>query len=123
MALTKEDKIQMFVMKLDGASFSDIGREYNISREYVRQIFREILDTASSRSLRYNKECIYPGIKDWLEQNDVSAFQLSKMMGMRSPTNLYDLLTGKHTPRKDMIDRLLIATGMTYEQAFRPLKV
>ena len=121
MALTKEDKIRMFAMRLDGASYSDIAREYDISREYVRQIFEGILDTVSTRSLRYNKSCIYPGIKNWLDQNDTSAFQLAQAMGMNYPTNLYDILTGKHMPRKEMIDRLLIATGLTYEQAFGPI--
>lgn len=61
--------------------------------------------------------CIYPGIKRWMERNDMNVSMLSKKS--KIPVNtLWCNFSGKSDPRMYTIRRILETTGLTFEQAF-----
>lgn len=64
------------------------------------------------------KLIIYPKIKEWLLHERLTMQALSEKCGLPYIT-LYKVLTGLSVPRKDTIDNILAATGMTYEEAFQ----
>lgn len=61
--------------------------------------------------------CIYPGIDAWLRSRHISLMALSKTTGI-SYCNIYRIVNGEISHTKRNIDKILRATGMTYEEAF-----
>lgn len=112
--MTKEEKMEMFSMRLEGYSLQRIGDRYGISRERVRQI----LSRATSPQTPKKGQCIYPNFRSWLEEQGISINGFSKMIGKEKPTRLYHVLSGRVFPKKNEIDEMLEATGMTYEEFF-----
>lgn len=66
-----------------------------------------------------NGRYVYRGIELWMQRTQTSLVQLAERTGISAGT-LGQLLKGRtESPRKDTIDRILAATGLTYEEAFR----
>lgn len=61
--------------------------------------------------------CIYPGINAWLRSHDTSLMALGNSIKLAYP-NIYHIMAGQVSPTKRTIDKILQATGMTYEEAF-----
>lgn len=114
--MTNEQRVEMFRMRLEGASLQEIADAYGVTREYVRQLVPPVANQARRRS-DYSS-CIYPVIAKWLFENRVSYFAFSLLCGT-AQMRMYNALTGRVSPTKDTIDRILDATGLTYEEAFR----
>ena len=66
--------------------------------------------------------CIYPFLRRWMNNNKVGKRELLRRMGLeaypKNSTYLYNVMTGRRSPRKTYIDLMLQATGMTYEELF-----
>ena len=69
------------------------------------------------------KQCIYPNIRKWMNDNKVSQAEIIRRMGVEvgggTSTKFRAWLRGENEPRKRDIDMLLKITGMTYEEMFR----
>lgn len=61
--------------------------------------------------------CIYPGIDAWLRSHHLNLSILSKLIGF-TYAHTYNVANGRTCPSKQFIDKLMQATGMTYEEAF-----
>lgn len=68
------------------------------------------------RGYRKN-EIKYKGIEKWLNEKELSTRRFSEISGINY-VSLYYILTGRNEPKKKSIDRILEATGLTYEEAF-----
>lgn len=110
--LTKEQKIEMFSMKLDGKTFQEIAAKFSISTNQVRSIL-------SNRVVTQYK---YPNLANWLKANNLTQTNLATMTGF-VPSQISLLLLGRHDIRKSTIDAILNATGLTYEVAFSEEKL
>ena len=64
-----------------------------------------------------NTEIKYKGIEKYLNEHELSTRRFADFVDMNYVA-LYYILTGKHEPSKKSIDRILKATGLTYEEAF-----
>lgn len=68
------------------------------------------------------KGCVYPNLRKWLNDNEVSRAELLRRMGMvpggKPIATLSSYLKGECYPRKEYIDDLLRVTGLTYEKLF-----
>lgn len=116
MGFTKEEKLKMFSMRLDGASLQEIGDEFGVTREYIRQIIQEPERRARPRGELCG--CIYPNIKAWAIRNRHPYSHIARLCGYSNTTVVWNALTGRSNPTKKVIDKILDATGMTYEEAF-----
>lgn len=64
------------------------------------------------------KNIVYPGIAKWLAKNNMTIEALNKKARLNSFAHLWNILNGVIDPRKKTIDKILAATGLTYEEAF-----
>lgn len=112
--MTKEEKLDMFSMRLDGYSLQEIGDKYGVTRERVRQIF----EAASKCSTSSTRRCIYPNIAKWMTDNGYSQKDIAKMAGY-SQSHISSILTGRTRPSFGFIKAITVASGMTFEVAFQ----
>lgn len=111
--MTNEEKVEMFRMRLEGATLQEVADKFGITREYVRQLVPGIEGKEIKR-----RAIVYPAILKWFQENELNYCSFGRMCGL-SNVAVNDILTGNRSPRKDSIDAILKATGMTYEEAFR----
>lgn len=121
--MTREQKIEMFAMRLDGYTLQEIGDKYGITRERVRQILTTVAcRKANIRKVTENLK--YPNLSKWMRDNDVSMGELWVKMGNKpansGTTKISRLLKGDASLglRMDQIKKILEITGMTFEEAF-----
>lgn len=109
-------------MRDEGLTYREIAARCGVTYQAVAQV------CAQSRASQFRKirpeNCIYPALREWMNENYVSRAELYRRMhGVpcigRAPYVLRDRLTGVSMWRMDEINRLLDITGMTYEQLFR----
>lgn len=62
-------------------------------------------------------ECIYPAIRDWMQNNNCNFSALADMSGVCNQT-ISRTLRGASGASKYTIDQILRVTGLTYEEAF-----
>ena len=120
--ISDKDRLRMFDMRLKGYTLEEIGLEFEISRERVRQIFRSAISRSTSLE-RGRKKIVYPNIAKWLKDNDVSIGEFAEKMGNKknSVTRLRHNLSNEHTKGFLMpeILKILEITGMSFEEAFK----
>lgn len=60
----------------------------------------------------------YPTLEIYMLKHEISLRQFADRCGI-PPSTMCRLLNGQTDPTKTTIDKILIETGMTYEQCFR----
>ena len=66
----------------------------------------------------YTYQSVYPNLEHWVNKRlDGNWMELSRRAGIDYGA-LHRIATGSRNPRKDSIDKILKATGLTYEEAF-----
>lgn len=75
-----KDKVKMFEMRLNGCTLQEIGNEFGITRERVRQILNSVTRRGTSM-IRGREGIIYPNISKWLKDNDISLEEFAAMLG------------------------------------------
>lgn len=108
--MTKEQKIEAYSMRLDGVPIRKIAEKYGVSYQCIQQLFPGIRKDYREKY----KSCIYPNIVKFLIKNSMSINELAKRCNL-SYVGLHDFLNGG---KKKTVDKILKATGMTYEEAF-----
>lgn len=103
-----------------GMTYREIAEKYGVSKQVV--------GIACSKSdpnyFRYitRKQCIYVGLRDWMNDNKVSGMALVRMLGYNAEPSEYSrisaYLKGRSSPKKHIIDKLLEVTGLPYEELF-----
>lgn len=67
-------------------------------------------------------EVIYPKLRKWLNDNEVSRNEFVRRMGLttyaRHNSSVGDYFRGRKYPLKETIDVMLRVTGLTYEELF-----
>jgi hypothetical protein len=109
----------MIALREQGLSYAEIGKKLNYSKQRVFQI---IGGTSINFFRPISKEaCVYVGIRKWMNENKINRNTLTRMIwGQIEPDacgKLKRTLEGANC-RKDIIDKLLKVTGLTYEEAF-----
>jgi transcriptional regulator with XRE-family HTH domain len=105
---------------LEGYTVKEIAEKLGVSKARIYQI-------TYSKLLRSFKEItpemnIYPNWRNWMNENSVSIRLFCELMGLdlssTNYNNVYGWMRGRCYPTKKNIDRILEATGLTYEQLF-----
>lgn len=105
--------IEMIEMRKEGMSLSEIGKQFGISRQRVYQI----IGGEHVYPGRPLKNCVFPGITNWLRERSMPVKQFADNLHYSRGT-LYLKLWGKHTFTLNEIKEVLAYTGMTFEEAF-----
>ena len=112
--MTREEKIEAYSMLLDGFTYQEIADRFQVSKQRIGQIF-------NMRESRYSK-IIYPGIRSWMIENNVTVQELNRRMRPEKRTKgnngLFEKLRGEREITPEEIERLLRVTGLTFEEAF-----
>ena len=116
--MTKEQKLEMFSMRLDGATFQEIGDKFGLTRQRVEQILK-FGETRSHRS-KVSEKCIYKGLSDYIDKENITLNELTKMIGMKCKTTelANKRITGVRQFKINEIRKILERTGMTFEECF-----
>ena len=111
--ITKEQRIKMFEMRLDGKSYAKIAEEFNAPRlAVIRAISGKTQFTP-----QYIRNAVYPNLASWMLENGITPRKLSDSLDM-SPDVVRAWLLGEREPRLSSIKALLAVTGMSFEEAF-----
>lgn len=104
----------------NGLTHSQIAKKYGISRQRVAQVCGKY--TPTSFIAITEEQCVYPKWRAWMNDNKVSRAELIRRMGNvaseKSFERLSSYMRGVNHPTKATIDKLLAATGLTYEELF-----
>lgn len=112
--MTVDEKVEAYKMRLEGASFAEIGKHFGVSRQFIQQI----LPVSEKNRIEMSaNSCVYKNISKWMIQNGISYSKLAKYSGL-SPSGVHKFLTGKGSVNKTSIDKLLDVLQMSYEEAF-----
>lgn len=111
--MTKEQKIEAYAMRLDGATLQEIADRFGVTKQWISKILPK--DPAFPGK---TAKCVYPSIKNWLTEHHISYGTFREMIGV-SPLTLTRYLSGRSDPSKKVIDKILDITEMTYEEAFK----
>lgn len=111
---------EMEKMRAEGKTHAEIAFSFGLSRQRVHQLIGQG-DVAKFRGIT-SDHCVYGNIRKWMNDNKVSRSEFTRIIyGENHPENSQRLrrcLMGLSQPRKNIIDKILLATGMTYEEAF-----
>lgn len=116
----KHTKTDLYRAERDnGLTYKQIAEKYGVSIQRVGQAcgkenpkhFRMIQDN-----------CIYPNLRNWMNDNKVSRKALAQRMGFvgyeSTQYKIGQYMKGENDPPKKVIDKLIEVTGMTYEELF-----
>lgn len=112
MEITREMKMKMFGMKLDGKTPFEIAKETGCSAREVAEVIGVQL-----RASYPHKKWVYPGLGAWMHENCINIRSMANMCGVNTIT-VQTWLCGKNDIMKQNVDRILRVTGLTYEEAF-----
>ena len=124
------DREKAAQMRRDGATYAEIGAAFGVSRQRAAQVLD--LRRRCSQDGRRVRKCstdmekiVYEGIYNWMmDHPNVTYPALTNIMfghyQKESRNTVVRLLHGKDSKiPKRAYDRLMAATGMTYEQLFK----
>lgn len=110
--MTNEQKVEIYRMRLEGASLQECADRFGVTKQYISQI-GVVRGRAS-----FGVTCLYPGLKRWMAEHECSNKEFADRCGV-SVGCLTGVITKRHAPSKPVIDRILDVTGLTYEEAFK----
>lgn len=101
---------------MEGESIENITRDTGISEEQLRSALNARLNARKGPAAK-SDSMVFPNLAKLIRDGHVSMRRLATESKM-SPANMYQLLIGVHEPRLRTIEKILAATGMTFEEAF-----
>ena len=106
-------------LREQGFTHRQIAEALDVSRQRAAQMCGK-QDSAYFQPVGDN--CPYKNLREWMNKNKVSRSEFLRRMGMTTDSNnvarFSNVLRGEHQPRKDYIERMLLVTGMTFEELF-----
>ncbi|MBD5463966.1 MAG: helix-turn-helix domain-containing protein [Lachnospiraceae bacterium] len=121
MTCKNKDRLhEMLKMRLDGCTFQEIADKYGVSRQYVQQSIADF--TGKKRGVKKSSldKCIYPNIRKWMIDNNISMVKLSKICGLSKscidPIRMK--LRGDRDFKISEIKAMLKESGGTFEYMF-----
>ena len=117
------DREKAAQMRRDGASYQQIGDAFGVSKQRVQQVLKN--QVRLRKCSTDMEKIVYEGIYNYLMDHPRMTFpSLAMLMFGTSGSNennlVHNLLHGRNCRiGKSAYDRLIAATGMTYEQLFK----
>lgn len=115
MDVTRETQMQMIEMALNGATVFDIsqGLGYKICD------VEAALTLLSRKGVHRNRKghAVYPAVERWMLVNGMTQRDLGAVLGV-SAAAAGKILNGERGWDKEKIDKIICATGLSYEELF-----
>ena len=107
-------RVELYLrLREKGMTYEEIGELFGVSKQCVYETIHRGTDNFHKASVLKVK---YVGLRNWMLDNRVNIGELEKRVGGQ---RLHTALKVNGNPRKDTIDKILAATGLTYEECFR----
>ena len=121
--MTQENKdrlLEMIKMRLDGYTYQEIADKYGITRQCVQQSIVNFVEKERNVRKSALDRCIYPNIKKWMIDNDISMIKLSKICGRTEKNTgaVRPKLNGEREFKISEIKAILKESGKTFEYMF-----
>ena len=113
--MNRDDKIEVFKMRLDGFSYQEIAEKFGVSKQYINQMLQNVISERRNKAVN---KIVYPNIANWLKDNDCSISEFAIRVGIRRSI-LYNKLYGRNKFNSDEIKRILDVTGMKFEECLK----
>lgn len=114
----KEKAVEMFKMRLDGATYQEIADKYGITKQRVHAI----LAVSNSIKIQNYDFVIYKGLRNWMEMNKISIAYLHRILHPNVSSNnacrTKDKLMGKIQFKLKDVIAIINETGLTFEYLF-----
>lgn len=114
--MTREQKIEAYTMRLDGYTLQEIADKFGVSKQRIHQIIPGSLATRGNL-----ERCIYPNIKAWLLEKEMSITSLSKLCGT-APGSISHVLFGISWPRKKPLIKSCMSQGLPMRKPSKRIK-
>lgn len=114
--MTKEQKIEIFTRRLNGETYHDIAKSFGVSRQYIESLLKT--EISGYKGGKLHKMCIYKGLSDYMMSHQTTTHDLCKMIGINSTQHIYRKVRGESKFNIEQIEKILAATGMTFEKYF-----
>lgn len=112
--MTRSERLRAFEMRIDGATWKEIGAALNYEPSTVCNDI-----TLCVHSIPKQVRCCYPAIRDVIARDYGSIRAFADHCGLPANTLYYLFGDPRRRPAAATVDAILIATGLTYEEAFR----
>ena len=114
--MTDKQKSDALKMLLEGATYAEVGRKYMMPREKIRDMFCGVIGVRRVSNIPI--EGLYPNLINWIKENEYGITKFGRAIGYSCSNGTRRMLTGELSPTKNVIDKILELTGMTYEECF-----
>ena len=101
-----------------GLTYREIAAKYGVSHQTVAMACAK---HSPGHFKPFNaKQVVYPNLRQWLNDNEVCVSEFTRRLGHiptgGTHTTVRNWFRGEHFPTKQVIDRILMMTGLTYEE-------
>lgn len=113
--MTRDERAKAFQMRLDGATWETIGENLNYAPTTVRSDLINCIEFGVKTT-----RCIYPAIRSVINQRFFGSMNAFAAHCGVNYSTIYHICNGStKTPGRRVTDAILLATDLTYEEAFR----
>jgi len=78
--VTREQKIEMFTMRIDGMTLEEIGEHFGLTRERVRQLLARPATGRRGRVENMASICVFPLLGKYLAENEYTLSGFGEML-------------------------------------------
>ena len=119
---------EMYVQGFTGGkqySMSEIAEIYGLTKQRISAIIiaekkkSDCSSKCSKRKLETVADVVYPAIKEWIIEHNLSLNQFVRKMGFTRYAKAYRFLRGDDLGNIKIIKAVLGTTGLTFEEAFK----
>lgn len=108
----KDRLMQIFKLRAEGKTYQEIGRIMNLPKQRVYQILSRAL---RFDSMKQRTRWIYPNIKRYIYEKELSLEEFSKMVGF-SYVSVNNYLLGKRKLSLEFVKNVIKLTGLSFEE-------
>ena len=113
--MSKHPKADLYLAdRAKGMSYREIAEKYGVTYQSVHATCTSV--SGEYKKLISRNGCIYPNLRAWLNQDRQRSDRFFQAM---RGCCIREILKGSQMPKKNVIDKMLAITGMTYEEMFR----
>lgn len=110
--MTREEKIEIFTMRLDGEELESIAKKKGVSKQRIHAMLNSTINSKKSKP-----RSTYPVLNEWMFSNNVRPAGISRMLKL-SPSTTSNKLNGVSQLKLNEISRLVEITGIEASKLF-----
>lgn len=119
MIMSRHPRMDLYAEeRAKGMTYKAIAGKHGVSKQAVADALGKS-DEAKFRAWTEDR-CIYPNLRNWLNENKVSMREFIRRAGLipygNNMSQYSAYFRGKQYPQKATIDKILKVTGLTYEK-------